>query len=250
MDLTLIGFGSQAKIYRSGNNAIKIFVDKYWYEKERDILLNIGTLYGVINMIDHDDVKQTITLPLAELDLYDWMFKDQSLKNIATVMIKLIHALQNLHDYGYVHRDIKPENILIINAKTLDVVISDLAFCVPIDSKRGMAGTKGYIAPEVSAYHKYNGREDIYALACVWFELLRNSSSTHYIHKEMWEKAQDLEKYRNLDMALDYLTEIWEECEAQSNITEINIDKVPKLSICQNTSEVNKLIYSSSDITE
>ena len=62
------------------------------------------------------------------------------------VMKQLVIAIAALHDAGIVHRDIKPDNILFIRGRA---VIGDVGMAAPDVSRLSLAGTLGFLPPEV-----------------------------------------------------------------------------------------------------
>ena len=87
-------------------------------------------------------------------------------------------ALDLAHGRGVIHRDIKPENILLAGGEGLvaDFGIA-LALAKVSDGRltaTGLAvGTPAYMSPEqIAGDGAIDGRSDVYALACVLFEML------------------------------------------------------------------------------
>jgi serine/threonine-protein kinase len=87
-------------------------------------------------------------------------------------------ALDLANRRGIVHRDIKPENILIQEGVP---VVADFGIAVAVasaDDERLTAtgisvGTPAYMSPEqVAGERDLDGRSDVYALACVTYEML------------------------------------------------------------------------------
>jgi len=88
-------------------------------------------------------------------------------------------AIDHIHEAGAVHRDLKPSNVLI--GSGLRVVVTDLGLAhlveQPIADRYAIAGTPGYIPPELiwagsDVDAELLPRADVYALAVIAFELL------------------------------------------------------------------------------
>ena len=87
-------------------------------------------------------------------------------------------ALGHAHGHGVVHRDIKPENILLSGGHAL---VADFGIARAITAAGGekltatgiAVGTPGYMSPEqAGGKDPIDGRADLYALACVLYEML------------------------------------------------------------------------------
>ena len=94
------------------------------------------------------------------------------------ITTQVASALSYAHSRDIVHRDIKPENILF---QADEVVVADFGIALAVDSAGGTRltetgfslGTPAYMSPEqVSGDTEIDGRSDIYALACVLYEML------------------------------------------------------------------------------
>jgi tRNA A-37 threonylcarbamoyl transferase component Bud32 len=84
-------------------------------------------------------------------------------------------ALACAHSQGVIHRDIKPENILLSAgvAVVADFGIAKAVTAATADTSAGMAvGTPAYMSPEQASGEAVDGRSDLYALACLLFEML------------------------------------------------------------------------------
>jgi hypothetical protein len=89
-------------------------------------------------------------------------------------------GLRELHSMGFVYRDLKPENVLIDHQG--NVRISDFGLAKNLARKRdflhdGYAGTRGYLAPEVVARHRYSFEIDFWAFGVLLYELLHKRVS-------------------------------------------------------------------------
>lgn len=129
-----------------------------------------GQLFYVMPFVEGESLKQ-------RLDRDEPIRLDEALRITAEVANGLDYA----HQHGVVHRDVKPGNILLADghayiadfgiARTLNVdLTTDL-------TKTGLAlGTPSYMSPEqASGERDIDGRADIYALACVLYEMLSGS---------------------------------------------------------------------------
>jgi serine/threonine-protein kinase len=95
--------------------------------------------------------------------------------HIATV---IAGALDYAHRQGVLHRDIKPENILLHDGQPM---LGDFGIALAVTTAGGdrlthsglVVGTPSYMSPEqVSGDALIDGRSDVYALACVAYEML------------------------------------------------------------------------------
>ena len=85
-------------------------------------------------------------------------------------------ALAYAHERGIVHRDIKPENILFSGGHA---VVADFGIARAIDrasekiTQQGtITGTPAYMSPEQARDRAFDGRSDVYSLACVLYEAI------------------------------------------------------------------------------
>ena len=96
---------------------------------------------------------------------------------VARVGCAVASALAYAHGQGVVHRDIKPDNIMLEDQRVL-VADFGLARAVSevhekLTATGAVVGTPTYMSPEQARGDKeINGRSDIFALACVLYELL------------------------------------------------------------------------------
>lgn len=114
--------------------------------------------------------------------VYDWMpggtlaerIGRLSLKEVRAVMYRVLQALELLHRNGVVHRDIKPSNVLFDPAgqpRLGDLGaahLGDLGATVT----GGLVGSLPYMAPEQITGAPVSAATDLYALGCVFFQML------------------------------------------------------------------------------
>jgi tetratricopeptide (TPR) repeat protein len=85
-------------------------------------------------------------------------------------------ALAFSHDQGIVHRDIKPDNILFYHGHACLADFGVARVMEQIDVRltaQGMiVGTPAYMSPEQLSDGGFDGRSDVYSLACVLYEMI------------------------------------------------------------------------------
>jgi serine/threonine protein kinase len=125
-----------------------------------------GLVYFVMGYVDGESVASRIRrrgkLPVEE---------------VRRIMAESADALGAAHGYSIIHRDIKPDNILLEGER---VLVADFGVARAVSevheklTATGMVvGTPTYMSPEqATGEREIDGRSDIFALACVLYELL------------------------------------------------------------------------------
>jgi serine/threonine protein kinase len=126
-----------------------------------------GLLYYVMPYVEGDSLR-------ARLDREGSL----SLEEAIGITREVCDALGHAHERGLIHRDIKPENILFLAGHA---VVSDFGIARATGQARGSRrtetglaiGTFAYMSPEqATGEADVDARTDVYAAACVLFELL------------------------------------------------------------------------------
>ncbi len=126
-----------------------------------------GFVYYVNPLVDADSLRDRLRRE-----------KQMPIDDALQVTREIATALNFAHAHDVVHRDIKPENVLL-PAGTAIVSEFGIARAVTAAGAGQIApkgigiGTPAYLSPElVRGEEETDGRSDIYALACVLYEML------------------------------------------------------------------------------
>ena len=98
------------------------------------------------------------------------------LEEAMKILEQVTSALDYAHKQGLVHRDIKPSNILLDPNK--GALLCDFGISKMIESSEysltagGLMGTPAYIAPEMWEGERPTHASDVYALGCVFYEMV------------------------------------------------------------------------------
>jgi Tol biopolymer transport system component len=180
--LAPIGEGGMGKVFRARDIrldrtvAIKVskaeFGERFVREAKSVAALNhpnictlhdVGPNYLVLELIEGTPLKGP--LPVEKAVEY---------------ALQILDALDAAHRKGFVHRDLKPANVMVTKhgIKLLDFGLArqtaSLAETDPTRTvvKDDIAGTPQYMAPEQLQGKKVDGRSDLFAFGCVFYELL------------------------------------------------------------------------------
>ncbi|EAU87161.2 CAMK/CAMK1 protein kinase [Coprinopsis cinerea okayama7 len=98
-------------------------------------------------------------------------------KDAVAVVRSILSGVNYLHEHDIVHRDLKPENILYRTKKLdSDIVIADFGIAKhlhsPDEQLHSLAGSLGYVAPEVLSKDGHGKAVDIWATGIITYVLL------------------------------------------------------------------------------
>src|SRR5438132_2877118 len=95
-------------------------------------------------------------------------------RDLVSIMVQLLDALQYANDQGVWHRDIKPANIIIMNSGRIKVADFGIARVESstLTQVGALMGTPGFIAPEQYLGREVDHRIDLFAAGVVFYELL------------------------------------------------------------------------------
>ena len=133
-----------------------------------------GLLYFAMEFVDGVQLKSVLERE-----------RKLSPQRSATIIKQMLKSLAEAHGHGVVHRDLKPANIMLCDfygerdfVKVLDFGVATVfeadqtAFKEDVTMTADVVGTPKYMAPEQFRSNQLTPASDLYALACIWFEML------------------------------------------------------------------------------
>lgn len=131
---------------------------------------------------EYEAIPYIVMELLAGKSLADLLGEGKRFTVETTVRIieQLAETLNYIHRCGIIHRDIKPGNIYLTGGesktqiKLLDFGVSHIIELGAIKDRELIAGTFGYMSPEVTGIlnRKIDERSDLYSLGVVFYQLL------------------------------------------------------------------------------
>jgi len=126
---------------------------------------------------------------------------ETAVRDLLDVFIQTAHALQHVHERGYVHCDLKPQNILVRTDGVVKLV--DFGIAAPLGAARErVQGTVDFIAPEQTQPGTVDKRTDVFNLGATMYRMLTGhllpttfvvgSSSSPQPAQRMWSAITKL----------------------------------------------------------
>ena len=211
----LIGRGGMGLVYRATNialnriYALKVlapelaedeqFRQRFKREMRIAASLHHPNIVGIHYAGDHDGLLFFVMDFVTGTDLREILLKHGAIEPTRAVDLlqQCASALDASHRRGLVHRDVKPANILItVKDGEEHAYLTDFGLAKKFDTASGLTvkgsvvGTVDYMAPEQITGARTDARTDIYALGCVFYQMLAgrvpyerdNSVATLFAH--------------------------------------------------------------------
>lgn len=158
-----------------------------------DNLIVLHELFGeredwffTMELVDGRDILNSIEL--------SWETDEQireSNRRLCKLLRQLCGGLNVLHRHGIIHRDVKPTNVLVTPDDR--VVIIDMGLSLNLDlpakSRREIAGTDAYIAPEQATSSELTFASDWYSVGVMLYQMLSGKvpfvGPVHLIEKQV-----------------------------------------------------------------
>ena len=211
----LIGRGGMGLVYRATNvalnriYALKVlapglaedegFRQRFKREMRIAASLHHPNIVGIHYAGEQDGMLFFVMDYVTGTDLREILMKQGALdpNRAVDLLEQFASALDAAHRRGLVHRDVKPGNIMItVKDGEEHAYLTDFGLAKKFDTASGLTtkgsivGTVDYMAPEQITGSRTDARTDIYALGCVFYQMLtgkvpyerENSVATLYAH--------------------------------------------------------------------
>ena len=169
--------------------AVKVLPDSFAQDAER--MARFDREAKVLASLNHPNVAQIYGVEdraiVMELVAGETLRGPLPLETAIDYARQIADALEAAHEKGIVHRDLKPRNIMVTPAgvvKVLDFGLARVAEETASDKEDSptltisrtragvILGTAGYMSPEQARGMPVDNRADIWAFACVLYEML------------------------------------------------------------------------------
>merc|ERR1711964_359067 len=90
----------------------------------------------------------------------------------AKLAFQVASALAYVHENDIIYRDLKPENLVFTDETHETLKLVDFGLAVEKTDDLGLAGTPGYLAPEVLENKEYDNKIDTWTVGVLIYEIL------------------------------------------------------------------------------
>ena len=141
-------------------------------------------------------------LILSDADLLLGNCAEMSLQQIKQTFLKLLDAVDQLHQLGWIHGDLKHEHLVKYQNRACLIDFEQVQKINAIHNPKNLTATPHYMAPELFQGAEKTVQTDIYALGIILYEWLKNQrlSAKNY-HDWAYLHCQQL----NIELPQPYL---------------------------------------------
>lgn len=147
---------NEAQIIQSINHVNIARLYQYFFDRSNQNYLLL------MELCEGQDLTAFISLELiASHRLISWLHQ-------------LVNGLVYLHENGILHRDMKPDNIRVLTNDQIKIIDFGLSreLSDSIRAATSVVGTSRYSSIEKSQGLEYDGRDDVWAVGCIFLELV------------------------------------------------------------------------------
>nr|WP_277815414.1 WD40 repeat domain-containing serine/threonine protein kinase [Streptomyces sp. PRh5] len=139
----------------------------------------VVAIHDVVPATAEDDAVYIVMELVEGSSLADVLQRQGALpeQRVAVLGARTLEALDAAHDLGLVHRDVKPSNILILPGNEVKLVDFGIAHAADDTrlTRHGVAGSTGYMAPELFEGAPPSPASDLWSLGATLFHALKGS---------------------------------------------------------------------------
>ncbi len=133
----------------------------------------------ILEMVDIDRDRGFIVTPFCPLGTVASLIARRKhvlpLRDVCTILLQVVDALEKVHERGLIHLDLKPSNIVITSQRPWRMKLCDFGLArkeSSADGRPAFIGTKGYAAPEQwGRGGRLTPKSDIFAAGVMGYEL-------------------------------------------------------------------------------
>lgn len=197
--------GQTYSLRRLRNSSIFNFTAKKRFLRGCQVLSQIHHHDCVIGYVGHGKINGSyyLLMEYVEASNLKQLFAREDpilAENVGNILIDMAHALEHVHESGFMHLDFKPENVLITRNASVRLVDFDLAQPKPDRPRKSSdnPGTPAYMASEQLLRQPFDHRVDIFAYGVSAYELLAG-------RKPFAGETPDEILRKQLDRTLDFV---------------------------------------------